>query len=86
MTSKRTAIDVFQEEFPAMRAKIIEIGAALDRIDRAEGSVADDPVFQQAIEAIGVLTQSEPQRAEKLQLKFSLPYDENWQQSFDSQS
>ena len=38
-----TAIDTLDREFLTARAKLIELAAAFDRLDRAEGSVATTP-------------------------------------------
>ena len=38
-----TAADVLDRDFLSMRCRLIELAAALDRIDRAQGSAADDP-------------------------------------------
>lgn len=76
------AREVLEREFLLIRAKILEIGASLDRIDRAEGSAADDRRTSQIRQALEVLQSSDPNRAEQIQMVFSLPFDEDWQESF----
>jgi hypothetical protein len=76
------APELLNKEFLEIRAKLLETAAALDRLDRAEGSVGGDPRLKQIQEAIGILASRGPDRAERLQLAFSLPYDENWRQKF----
>jgi hypothetical protein len=41
MSASRTQQQVMQREYLPVRAKILEIAAALDRIDRADGTSAD---------------------------------------------
>ena len=74
---------VLDREFLTIRAKMIEIAAALDRLDRAEGAVRTDPRLMQIHQGLSLLTDPEAERAERIQMVFSLPYDENWRSSFD---
>ena len=71
------APSVLDREFLELRARILELGAALDRLDR-EGRPADDPRLTAIARAIDVLRSAEADRAEQVQLIFSLPYDEAW--------
>jgi hypothetical protein len=80
MTQSRTARAVFEQEFLPIRAKLLEVAAALDRIDRAGGSLANDPRRTQVQAAIQVLLRPEEDRAEQLQLVFSRPYEFDWQE------
>ena len=92
MSAGRTQQQVMQREYLPVRAKILEIAAALDRIDRADGSSAEivseskasesESSREQLQQALGVLLQSESGRAERIQKIFSLPYDQEWQQAF----
>jgi hypothetical protein len=79
------AADVLEREFLHLRARILEIGAMLDRLDRGEGSVADDPRFKQVLRAIESLGGTANNRAEQIQLIFSLPFPEDWQDQFARQ-
>lgn len=72
------AAEVLEREFLGVRARLIDVAAALDRIDRAEGSVADDPRLDKIRQALQVLSGERSDRAEKLQLLFSLPYQDDW--------
>ena len=80
MPTTRTADQIFETEFLLLRAKLLEIAAILDRIDRSEGSISDDPRLEKVQTAIDILLSSSDDRAEQLQLVFSRPYDEAWQQ------
>jgi hypothetical protein len=82
MPNSRTARAVLDEEFLPIRAKLLEVAAALDRLDRASGSIAKDPRRTQVQTAIQVLLRPENDRAEQLQLIFSRPYEEGWREKF----
>lgn len=75
---------ILDREFLAMRAKILEIAAALDRIDRAEGDVGSDPRTQLIADAIDIIgaMDADAGRAEKIQLLFSREYDDTWKDVF----
>jgi len=75
-----SASDVLNREFLVVRAGLIDLAAALDRIGRAEGSVSDDHRWKTIRQALEVLSGEAASRAEELQLLFSLPYQDNWQQ------
>ena len=76
-------LDVLEREFLESRAKLLQLAAFFDRLDRGEGLVADDPRLKKLQEALEILQQSQPNRAEELQLLFSRQYDDDWQQEFD---
>ena len=83
MLDSMAASAVLDREFLEVRAKILELAASFDRLDRASGSAASDPRVGQIREAIAVLLDQEPDRAERVQLVFSLPYDDDWRRAFD---
>lgn len=76
------AEEVLDREFLQVRARLIDVAAALDRIDRAEGPVVDDPRLDQVRRAVGILAEGESGRAERLQLVFSLPYEDDWRTGY----
>jgi len=82
MSSVMTAEQVLNREFLEIRAKILEIAASFDRLDRCEGSVADDPRLRRINEALASLQDSAGDRAEQVQLIFSRQYDEAWPEKF----
>ena len=67
--------------FLTMRAWVLEIGAIRDRIDRAPGAerLAGDERLHLLADAMGVLTDGKPDRAARIQMVFSDPYDPKWQ-------
>ncbi|MFT5301065.1 MAG: hypothetical protein ACI87E_000166 [Mariniblastus sp.] len=75
---------ILDREFLEIRAKILEVAAGLDRIDRADGDVANDSRVSLLAEAIQIIASQapEPIRAEKIQLLFSREYDQNWLDEF----
>jgi hypothetical protein len=77
-----TATEVLDREFLEVRARLIDVAAALDRIDRAEGSVKNDPRLDQIRRAVEVLAGDTPGRAERVQSLFSLPYQEDWRDDY----
>jgi hypothetical protein len=72
------AAAVFERHFLETRCKLLEVAANLDRIDRAAGDVAADPRRIQVAKAIEILASDAPDRAERLQMLFSRPYDPDW--------
>ena len=83
MPTPMTASDVLESEFFSMRAKILELAALLDQIDRGQESVENDPRMQLVRRGLEVLTGEEPDRAARVQTIFSLPYDPAWREKFD---
>jgi len=77
-----TAPEVLSREFLEIRCKILDLAAALDRLARAEGSVADDPRLARLREALTVVLDESDDRAEQVQMVFSRPYDDAWQNAF----
>ena len=82
MSLEPTAQQVLEREYLPMRAKILEIAASLDRIQRAEDKRSDTSQLQQIRTAIDTLLQQEPGRAERVQLLFSRSYEQNWREQF----
>lgn len=73
-----TAQQVLNREFLEIRAKILELAASFDRLDRCDGTVADDPRLSRIREALHALERLDRGRAEQVQMIFSQPYEENW--------
>ena len=78
----RTAAEVLNREFLEMRCKVLELAAAMDRLDRATGETADDPRLAKIREALSIVADERGDRAEQIQLIFSRPYHEQWRQEF----
>jgi hypothetical protein len=82
MHNSRTKQSVLEADFLALRAKILEIAAGLDRFDRAAGEWPGDVRRNRLDEAIRLLLTDEPDRAEQVQLLFSRPYEPAWRDQF----
>lgn len=75
--SAAAALDSYYLE---ARSKLLDLAAILDRIDRGRlpSEVASDPRITRLRQALTVLGQAEPKRAEEVQSIFSLDYDPAW--------
>ena len=82
MSERRSKQVVLDEEFLGLRAKVLEIAAGLDRIDRAPGDPGADARRERLERAIRLLLDDDPQRAARVQLLFSREYDEAWREAF----
>ncbi|SMP47148.1 hypothetical protein SAMN06265222_102249 [Neorhodopirellula lusitana] len=85
--NSQPAETVLNESYLETRAKLLEVAAVLDRIDRS-ASTSGTPLpadGQQArgklIGAVEILLQDTPNRAEKIQQLFSREYDPAWRQT-----
>ena len=83
LTSPRDANCILAESFLDARAKLLEVAAVLDRIDRAAEDVGTLNHSSQACrtkvdEAIRILLSEGPDRAARLQRLFSREYDAGW--------
>ena len=63
-------------EFLAIRCRVIELAAILDRIDRAGGVAAEDPQWLPIHRGLEILAAHGPNRAARVQMAFSLPDEE----------
>ena len=82
MPTPMAAPNVLDREFLEIRAKILELAASFDRLDRGAGSVSDDPRMRLIQDAFQILQRGEPDRAEELQLLFSRQYNKDWRETF----
>lgn len=76
------ARQTLDHEFLDIRSRILDVASSLDRIQRAEGDVADDDRMKKLAEALRITLSDDPHRAEKIQLLFSREYDEHWKEQF----
>jgi hypothetical protein len=74
--NSRTALDSF---FLEARCKILDLAAILDRVDRGAGDSHDDPRLARVRQALEVLLDRSPARAERVQQVFSLDYEPTWE-------
>lgn len=73
---------VLEREFLEIRAKILEVAASFDRLDRATGDVSSDPRVAQLVRALETVMEDEPHRAKRVQQIFSREYDGDWRSTF----
>ncbi|NLF08062.1 MAG: hypothetical protein GX594_08790 [Pirellulaceae bacterium] len=77
MTTTTTASKTLDGEFLGIRCRLIELAASMDRIERSDGP-SGDPRIDKIRRGLEIIASDSPDRAERVQLVFSLPYDENW--------
>lgn len=85
--NSRPAEIVLQDAYLETRAKLLEVAAVLDRIDRAESASSSLPsdakvARDKLVAAIELLLNDSPDRAEKIQQLFSRQYDPQWRSEF----
>jgi hypothetical protein len=83
MSHSRDAVEVLNRDFLEARWRILDVAAALDRIDRAPGRPGEPPDrrLAQLRQAIEALLEPGPGRAETVQHLFSLEYDPHWRKA-----
>lgn len=81
-TNPMSSEQILSREFLELRCKVLELAAALDRIDRAAGSRPDDPRRQKLEAGLRILLNSSGDRAEEVQLLFSRVYESDWREKF----
>lgn len=86
MPASRSALQVLDREFLEIRAKLLELAASFDRLDRGGGALPDDVRMKRIREALDVLRSPKQGRAEALQLIFSRTYEEGWQTKYGVRS
>ncbi len=82
MSGTMNAQDILDREFFEMRAKILQLGASLDRMKRADGTVESDPKMNLIQHGIQILLDEKTEKAERIQLLFSREYSEDWKTEF----
>ena len=85
MQKARDATEVLDHDFLEARAKILELAATLDRIDRCRRGTESIRTrawasFRRGLEA---LLEPGPGRAETVQHIFSLEYDRDWRRKMN---
>ena len=76
---ERTAQQVIADEFLIARAKILELAATLDRIERSSGDVEDSIPKNLLAQGMHILCDEEVDKAKRVQLLMSRQYDPQWQ-------
>ncbi|HET6326475.1 MAG TPA: hypothetical protein VFG04_17500 [Planctomycetaceae bacterium] len=73
---------VLDREYLEVRAKLLELAASFDRLDRGGGISSDERRMQLVRQGLKVLLDETGDRAEQIQLIFSRAYDDDWQKAF----
>jgi len=81
MTTPMPAKDVLSREYLEIRAKILELAASFDRLDRG-GKVFNDPRIELIQKALATLNFETTERAEKVQMIFSREYESKWREKY----
>lgn len=79
---RMNARELLDRHYLEVRARLLEVAATLDRIQRAADGDEGDPRLQQIRQAIDLLQSDSADRAEQIQLLFSLNYDPDWRATF----
>ncbi len=84
MSSPMSSIAVLDREYLEIRAKILQLSASFDRLERSDGSFRDDARLDLIDQALATVSDHEQRdRAEQVQLIFSRDYQEDWRQEYD---
>ena len=82
MTEQTSAHNILERHFLQVRSGLLDIAATLDRINRGE----DAPLLQEDLRlesirrAVEILNDGGTDRAERIQILFSDPYQSGWNQ------
>jgi hypothetical protein len=82
LATPMAAQSVLDREYLEIRAKLLEVAASFDRLDRGGGVAADERRMQLIRQGLKVLLDETGDRAEQIQLIFSRAYDDDWQKEF----
>ncbi len=82
MASHLTASEELEREFLTIRHRLLDIAAAFDRIDVADGAddIRSDQRMTALRDAARLLIDGRPERARRVQMRFSDAYDDAWRQ------
>ncbi len=82
----RSAGDILDQEFLQVRAKILEVAAFFDRLEAAQMAApshrdGDQQRLDLLRQGCGILTESQADKAARVQLLFSREYSSDWRQA-----
>ncbi|MFO1019496.1 MAG: hypothetical protein U0903_02170 [Planctomycetales bacterium] len=79
--SGKSSADILERHYLEMRAKLLELAASFDRIDRGEThtDLASDPRMEKLRAGLQIVLSQGAGRAERIQLLFSDEYIPGWQ-------
>ena len=82
MSIPMTSGEVLEREYLEIRAKILQLAASFDRLDRADGDVSSDSRSELISKGLEILQSSDDNRAQQVQLLFSREYEDSWREQF----
>lgn len=71
MPALASATETLDREFLTIRSRLLDLAAALDRLDRADGDVTGDRRLQRIHHALTILASPDANRAEQIQMAMS---------------
>ncbi len=80
---ERTTSEILDREYLQLRARVLELAASFDRIQRGTGS--PDERLQKIRLGIEILLDGEQQKARRVQEHFSRQYLADWRDEFGMQ-
>lgn len=80
MPTQQTAADVLERHYLEIRCGLLNLAAALDRIERSDGAAGlrDDGRLRLISRGVEILGSTGDDRAERLQMLFSDEYEAGW--------
>ncbi|OYP35706.1 hypothetical protein [Rhodopirellula sp. MGV] len=90
MPAPQTADEIVADKFLEVRAKLLEIAATLDRVDRAsaDSSLSDEAAHRRDAlqKGIEIIASEGSDRAARLQMLYSREYQPGWRETFGMKS
>ncbi len=78
----RTARQILDQEFLQVRAKILELAAFFDRLERAEPGEFDARQLELLRQGCAILDDDDGDKARRVQMLFSRQYTVDWRRDF----
>lgn len=80
MATIQSATEVLDRHYLEIRCALLDIASAMDRLSRSDAAdvALADPRFKQLQQAIEIVASPGVDRAERLQIHFSDPYQPGW--------
>lgn len=80
MTTTLTARERRDRVFLELRSRVLDVASGLDRVERGAdaNAVRADDRLERLLEAIQLVIDGKPDRTQRVQMLFSLPYDPTW--------
>ena len=82
---ERTRAEILDREYLEMRAKILQLAASCDRMDRAGETTDESTPDERAVKlesGLKILLDDQPDKARRVQELFSRQYNESWRSEF----